>query len=45
MVYSERKNKFLDEFGYKIIRHFKIKAFLKGAKKIPVYYGIIITKK
>lgn len=42
---KEEINKFLNKVGYKTIKHFKIKAFLKGPAKIPVYYGVILTKK
>ena len=38
-------NEILDNAGYQIIRHFKIRAFLKGLAKIPVYYGIVLVKK
>ena len=38
-------NKFLSDVKYQIIRHFKIRAFLKGPAKIPVYYGVVLTKK
>jgi ubiquinone/menaquinone biosynthesis C-methylase UbiE len=31
--------------GFQAIRHFKIKAYLKGPKKIPVYYGIVLAGK
>lgn len=37
-------NEILNGAGYQIIRHFKIKAFLKGPSKIPVYYGVVLTK-
>ena len=42
---KEEINKFLNSVGYKVIRHFKIKAFLKGPSKIPVYYGVVLVKK
>lgn len=42
---KEEINKFLNKVGYKIIRHFKTKAFLKGPRKIPVYYGVVLVKK
>lgn len=38
-------NEILNDAGYQIIRHFKIRAFLKGPAKIPVYYGVVLTKK
>jgi len=38
-------NGILNDTGYQIIRHFKIRAFLKGPTKIPVYYGVVLTKK
>ncbi|MGB2762435.1 MAG: class I SAM-dependent methyltransferase [Minisyncoccales bacterium] len=38
-------NEILSNTGYQIIRHFKIRAFLKGPTKIPVYYGVVLTKK
>lgn len=38
-------NKILNDAGYQIIRHFKIRAFLKGPAKIPVYYGVVLTTK
>ncbi len=37
-------NQMLKDNKYKIIRHFKIKAFLKGPAKIPVYYGLVLAK-
>lgn len=37
-------NKILKDTGYKIIKHFKVKAFLKGPAKIPVYYGLVLAK-
>ena len=37
-------NKILKYTGYKTIRHFKFQAFLKGPAKIPVYYGLVLTK-
>lgn len=42
---KEEINKFLDSVGYKVIRHFKIRAFLKGPSKIPVYYGVVLVKR
>lgn len=42
---KEEINKLLNKVGYKIIKHFKIEAFLKGPAKIPVYYGVVLTKK
>jgi len=38
-------NRMLKENKYKIIRHFKIRAFLKGPAKIPVYYSLVLAKK
>ncbi len=38
-------NKILNNTGYQIIRHFKIRAFSKGPAKIPVYYSVVLTKK
>lgn len=37
-------NKILKVVGYKIIRHFKIKSFLKGPARIPVYYGLVLVQ-
>lgn len=31
--------------GFKKIKHIKVKAYLKTAKRIPVYYGIVLVKK
>lgn len=38
-------NEILKNTGYQIIRHFKIRAFLKGPAKIPVYYGVVLAIK
>ena len=38
-------NGILNNAGYQIIRHSKIRAFLKGPAKIPVYYGVVLVKK
>jgi len=42
---KEEINKFLNKVGYKVIKHFRIKAFLKGPRKIPVYYGVVLVAK
>jgi len=42
---KKEMNKLLNRVGYKVIRHFKIKAFLKGPSKTPVYYGVVLVKK
>lgn len=38
-------NEILSNTGYQIIRHFNIRAFLKGPAKIPVYYNVVLAKK
>ncbi|MCK4525590.1 MAG: class I SAM-dependent methyltransferase [Candidatus Andersenbacteria bacterium] len=38
-------NEILKNVGYQVVRHFKIKAFLKGHQKIPVYYGVVLVVK
>lgn len=42
---KEEINGILNSVGYKIIKHFKIKFYLKGPNKIPVYYGMVLVKK
>jgi ubiquinone/menaquinone biosynthesis C-methylase UbiE len=42
---KEDINKLLSSVGYKIIKHYKIKAYLKGSNRIPVYYGVVLVKK
>jgi len=37
-------NNILNNASHQIIRHFKIRAFLKGSSKIPVYYNIVLAK-
>ena len=38
-------NEILKDTGYQVARHFKIKAFIKGPQKIPVYYGVVLAMK
>jgi ubiquinone/menaquinone biosynthesis C-methylase UbiE len=38
-------NEILNNVGYQTIRHFKIRAFLKGPAEIPVCYGVVLVKK
>jgi len=38
-------NEILKDVGYQVVKHFKISAFLKGPKKISVYYGVVLAIK
>lgn len=38
-------NEILKNVGYRVVKHFKIRAFIKGPQKIPVYYGVVLVVK
>jgi len=47
-LYRRSKKEMSDKLsgiGYKVLRHYKIKAFNKGPDRIPVYYGVVLACK